>query len=120
MVFFHLMLAAATGAVVVGSSSSGGGGGGGGRSEYDAGSAAGIGIRRPNFVVFLADDLGIGDVGCFGNGTARTPNIDRLCREGARLTHLVADAAVCTPSRAAFLTGRHAVRTGERVNISRS
>ncbi|CAH1269202.1 STS [Branchiostoma lanceolatum] len=69
-------------------------------------------IHRPNFVLFLADDLGIGDVGCFGNDTLRTPNIDRLAATGAKLTHHIAAASVCTPSRAAFLTGRLPIRMG--------
>lgn len=68
--------------------------------------------RRPNIVVLLADDLGYGDVGCFGNTTISTPNIDRLARNGAMLTHHTAAAAVCTPSRAALLTGRYPVRSG--------
>ncbi|XP_012974029.1 arylsulfatase L isoform X2 [Mesocricetus auratus] len=67
---------------------------------------------RPNFLLLLADDLGIGDVGCYGNSTIRTPNIDRLAGEGVRLTQHLAAEAVCTPSRAAFLTGRYPIRTG--------
>ncbi|ELK09001.1 Arylsulfatase E, partial [Pteropus alecto] len=68
---------------------------------------------RPNIVLMLADDLGIGDIGCYGNGTLRqTPNIDRLAAEGVRLTQHIAAASVCTPSRAAFLTGRYPVRSG--------
>ncbi|XP_029329644.1 arylsulfatase E-like [Mus caroli] len=67
---------------------------------------------RPNFLLIMADDLGLGDLGCYGNGTLRTPNIDRLARDGVRLAHHLAAEAVCTPSRAAFLTGRYPVRTG--------
>ncbi|KAM6141185.1 arylsulfatase L isoform 2-T2 [Erethizon dorsatum] len=67
---------------------------------------------RPNFLLLMADDLGIGDVGCYGNGTIRTPNIDRLAEEGVKLTQHIAAASVCTPSRAAFLTGRYPVRSG--------
>ncbi|XP_053313345.1 arylsulfatase D-like [Spea bombifrons] len=67
---------------------------------------------RPNFVLLMADDLGIGDIGCFGNGTIRTPNIDKLAQEGAKLTHHIAAAPICTPSRAAFLTGRYPLRSG--------
>ena len=68
--------------------------------------------RPPNIVLLLADDLGIGDVGCFGNVTLRTPNIDRLATEGVKLTHFLAAGAICTPSRAALLTGRYPIRSG--------
>ncbi|XP_013785908.1 steryl-sulfatase-like isoform X2 [Limulus polyphemus] len=67
---------------------------------------------RPNFVIFLADDLGYGDVGSFGNDTIQTFNIDRIAAEGVKLTHHLTAAAVCTPSRAALLTGRYPVRSG--------
>ncbi|XP_075394986.1 arylsulfatase L-like isoform X2 [Tenrec ecaudatus] len=67
---------------------------------------------RPNFVLLMVDDLGIGDIGCYGNRTIRTPNIDRLAREGVKLTQHIAAASVCTPSRAAFLTGRYPLRSG--------
>ncbi|XP_068186205.1 arylsulfatase D [Antennarius striatus] len=68
--------------------------------------------RKPNFVLMMVDDMGIGDVGCYGNNTIRTPNIDRLASEGIKLTQHIAAAPLCTPSRAAFLTGRHALRSG--------
>ena len=68
--------------------------------------------ERPNFVVFLVDDLGIGDIGCFGNDTIKTPNIDNLASHGAKLNHNLAPESVCTPSRAATLTGRYAIRSG--------
>ncbi|KAL6093751.1 hypothetical protein STEG23_037296 [Scotinomys teguina] len=67
---------------------------------------------RPNFVLIMADDLGIGDPGCYGNTTLRTPNIDRLAREGTKLTQHLAASPLCTPSRAAFFTGRYPVRSG--------
>ncbi|XP_071669360.1 arylsulfatase H-like isoform X1 [Patagioenas fasciata] len=67
---------------------------------------------KPNFLLILVDDLGIGDVGCYGNDTIRTPNIDDLAKDGVRLTQHIAAAAVCTPSRAAFLTGRYPIRSG--------
>jgi len=58
------------------------------------------------------DDLGIGDIGCFGNDTIKTPNIDRIASEGVKLTHHLAAASVCTPSRTALLTGRYPIRSG--------
>ncbi|XP_038613060.1 arylsulfatase L-like [Tachyglossus aculeatus] len=79
--------------------------------RYPAGSIDLAG-SRPNIVLFLADDLGIGDLGCYGNDTLRTPNIDRLAQEGVRLTQHISAASVCTPSRAAFLTGRYPIRSG--------
>ena len=69
--------------------------------------------RPPNMVLFMADDVGMGDLGCFGNRTLKTPNIDSIARQGATLTHHIAAASVCTPSRAAFLTGRYPIRMGE-------
>jgi uncharacterized sulfatase len=68
--------------------------------------------RKPNIVLILADDLGYGDLGAFGSRAIRTPNIDRLAAEGARLTSFYASANVCTPSRAGLLTGRYPIRTG--------
>ena len=67
---------------------------------------------KPNILIFLVDDLGIADLGCFGNDTIKTPNIDRLAEQGARLRHDVTPDAICTPNRAAFLTGRYPIRSG--------
>ncbi|XP_069617666.1 arylsulfatase H-like [Ranitomeya imitator] len=67
---------------------------------------------KPNFVILLADDLGIGDIGCYGNATIRTPNIDKLANDGIQLTQHIAAAPLCTPSRAAFMTGRYPLRSG--------
>ena len=67
---------------------------------------------RPNIILMIADDLGYADLGCYGNTSLRTPNIDSLAREGVRLTHNLATASLCTPSRAALMTGRHQVRSG--------
>ena len=67
---------------------------------------------KPNIIVFLVDDLGIAYLGCFGNDTIKTPNIDRLAEEGARLRHDVTPDSICTPNRAAFLTGRYPIRSG--------
>ncbi|KAM9204047.1 LOW QUALITY PROTEIN: arylsulfatase D-like, partial [Mergus octosetaceus] len=71
---------------------------------------------KPIFLLILADDLGIGDVGCYGNDTIRTPNIDGLAKEGVRLSQHIAAASVCTPSRAAFLTARYLIRSGMASN----
>uniref|UniRef100_A0A3P9JY93 Arylsulfatase H n=1 Tax=Oryzias latipes TaxID=8090 RepID=A0A3P9JY93_ORYLA len=68
--------------------------------------------QKPNFILMMVDDLGIGDIGCYGNDTIRTPNIDRLASEGVKLTQHIAAAPLCTPSRAAFMTGRYALRSG--------
>jgi arylsulfatase A len=66
----------------------------------------------PNVVIILADDLGYGDLGCYGHPTIRTPHLDRMAAEGMRFTDFYSVAEVCTPSRAALLTGRYAVRSG--------
>ena len=66
----------------------------------------------PNIVLFFADDLGYGDLGCYGHPTIRTPNLDRLASEGVRFTSFYAAASSCTPSRAALLTGRYPLRAG--------
>ena len=63
--------------------------------------------RPPNVVFFLADDLGWGDVGCFGQTKIRTPNVDRLAKEGMRFTAHYAGSNVCAPSRSALMTGLH-------------
>jgi len=62
---------------------------------------------HPNFVVVLADDLGYGDVGPYGQRRIRTPRIDRIAAEGMRFTQFYSGSTVCAPSRGAFLTGRH-------------
>ncbi len=68
--------------------------------------------KRPNFVIIYADDLGYGDLGCFGHPTIRTPNLDRMAAEGVKLTQFYSAASICTPSRAALLTGRLPIRNG--------
>ena len=67
---------------------------------------------RTNFVVVLCDDLGYGDIGCFGHPQIKTPNLDKLAGEGLRLTDCYAAAPVCSPSRSGLLTGRIPNRMG--------
>ena len=66
----------------------------------------------PNFVVFLVDDLGYGDLGCYGNRQTPTPNIDQLANEGIRFTDFHSNGPMCTPTRAALLTGMYQQRFG--------
>lgn len=68
--------------------------------------------ERPNVIIIYADDLGWGDLGCYGNPVILTPNLDRMATEGMRFTDFYSAAEVCTPSRAALLTGRYPVRSG--------
>ncbi len=63
--------------------------------------------EKPNVVLIFADDLGYGDVGCYGATKVKTPNIDRLAKEGRRFTDAHSASAVCTPSRYALLTGEY-------------
>ena len=72
--------------------------------------AAAIPSKRPNIVVFLIDDMGWGDLGCYGDTFHETPNIDQLARESMRFTNAYAGAPVCSPSRAAILTGKAPAR----------
>jgi len=67
---------------------------------------------KPNIVIIFTDDQGYADLGCYGSETISTPHLDRLAAEGARLTDFHVPQAICTPSRAALLTGRHAKRFG--------
>jgi uncharacterized sulfatase len=71
----------------------------------------------PNVIIILADDLGYGDLGSYGATRIRTPNLDAMAREGARLTAFFASANVCTPSRAGMLTGRYPARSGLAVGV---
>jgi arylsulfatase A-like enzyme len=68
--------------------------------------------KHTNVLLILVDDLGYGDLGCHGSKDIRTPNIDRLSKDGVRLTDCYAAAAVCSPTRAALITGRYPQRSG--------
>jgi len=83
--------------------------GGGGAFAQAAG-------KRPNIVLILADDLGYGDLGCYGGADVLTPNIDRLAAEGMRFTDAYSCAPVCAPARAGLLTGRYPQRFGFEFN----
>src|SRR5437868_994746 len=63
--------------------------------------------RRPNIIFILADDLGYGDLGCYGQQKIKTPELDRMAVQGLRFTQAYAGSTVCAPSRCALITGRH-------------
>jgi len=77
--------------------------------------------RKPNIIFILADDLGYGDLGCYGQKRIKTPNLDRLAAQGMRFTQCYAGSTVCAPSRASLMTGRHTgharIRGNERVPL---
>ena len=72
---------------------------------------------KPNFVIIFADDQGYGDLGCFGSKKIKTPNIDRMAKEGRRFTNFMVASPVCTPSRAALLTGCYPKRVGMHQHV---
>ena len=68
--------------------------------------------RKPNFVLILADDLGYGDIACYGNTRNQTPHLDQLAREGMRFADFHSNGPMCSPTRAALLTGQYQHRFG--------
>ena len=73
-------------------------------------------VPKPNIVIILADDLGYGDLGCYGHPRFKTPNLDRMAAEGVRLTQFNTPMPFCAPTRAALLTGRYPFRCGLSTN----
>lgn len=73
--------------------------------------------EKPNFILLFIDDQGYGDLSCFGSKTIRTPNIDRLATEGRKFTSFLVASPVCTPSRAALLTGCYPKRVGMHQHV---
>src|SRR5215471_4747830 len=74
--------------------------------------------RQPSIILILADDLGYGDLGCYGQTRIKTPNIDRLAAEGIRFTDFYAGSTVCAPSRCALMTGLHTGHARVRGNAA--
>lgn len=74
--------------------------------------------QPPNFVFIMADDMGVFDLGCYGQKKIKTPNMDRLAAEGTRFTDCYAGGAVCAPSRSVLMTGQHTGHTTVRANAS--
>ncbi len=76
--------------------------------------------ERPNVVFILADDLGYGDLGCYGQKKILTPNLDRMAAEGMRFTQFYAGSTVCAPSRSVLMTGLHLGHTTVRGNAGKN
>ena len=76
-------------------------------------------VHPPNIILIIADDLGYGDLGCFGQKVLKTPRIDGMASEGMRFTQFYAGSTVCAPSRSVLMTGRHMGRTVVRGNSTR-
>lgn len=75
--------------------------------------------EKPNLIWVMADDLGYGELGCYGQKVTRTPNLDRMAKEGLRFTHFYAGATVCAPSRSVLMTGLHHGHTRVRGNAGK-
>lgn len=82
------------------------------RSSCAGDHSSAVSDRRPNFVVIMVDDLGVNDLGCYGGQYIKTPNLDLLAQRGVRATQAYAAAAICSPTRAAWITGRYPARLG--------
>ncbi len=82
-------------------------------------SATVVAADRPNLIWIMADDLGYGELGCYGQQVIRTPQLDRMAAEGLRFTQFYAGATVCAPSRSVLMTGQHHGHTRVRGNAGR-
>ena len=87
---------------------------------WTAGAVPGVAAERPNLIWIMADDLGYGDLGCYGQKEIRTPHLDRMASEGMRFTQFYAGATVCAPSRSVLMTGQHHGHTRVRGNAGRT
>lgn len=74
-------------------------------------------VQKPNILIILADDMGYADLSCYGAAEFKTPNIDKIAREGVRFTNFYAPACVCSPTRASLLTGCYPKRVGLNVGV---
>ena len=75
--------------------------------------------KQPNIIFIMADDLGYGDLGCFGQKVLKTPRLDEMAGQGMRFTQFYAGCTVCAPSRSVLMTGRHMGRTVVRGNSTK-
>lgn len=81
---------------------------------------AALAVDKPNLIWIMADDLGYGELGCYGQEVIATPHLDRMAREGLRFTHFYAGATVCAPSRSVLMTGQHHGHTRVRGNAGQA
>jgi arylsulfatase A-like enzyme len=75
-------------------------------------------LVKPNIILVYADDLGYGDLGCYGQKLIQTPNLDRMAKEGIRLTQFYTASPVCAPSRCSLMTGKHGGHSYVRHNAN--
>ena len=76
--------------------------------------------KLPNIIFIMADDMGYGDLGCYGQEVIQTPHIDRLASEGIRFTNFYSGSPVCAPARSVLMTGQHTGHTTVRGNFGRN
>ena len=75
-----------------------------------------IAVAKTNIIFIMADDLGYGDLGCFGQQLIKTPELDKMAKEGMKFTRFYAGSTVCAPSRSVLMTGKHMGHTHVRGN----